>query len=190
MNWPAFDRGVRAKVKKMGEGYRCESFHVVGHLGRRGRGEGLNRAHLMKPVAVGFFDTHGPGFADEVRALRRARVPTLIMHSVETAGVAPRRLREYDGNHDYGMCTLPLDSVREMPHLPDAASFVPFRCAAIRRTRALIVDTGEAARTALIPVALGYSSRRPGRALTRRELRARGRPDLRTSRHRLTVARA
>jgi hypothetical protein len=168
VNWPAFDLvAFRAKVEDeiRREGIVAESFYVVGHSGAAGcGGEGLNRAHLMKPAAVGFFDTCiGPGFVDEVRALRRARVPTLIMHSVETAGVVPRRLREYDGNYDYGRVYAAVGlAPGECPeHVPDVPlRSQPFRCAADPEgiLRALIVDTGEGqiAHEALIPVALGY----------------------------------
>jgi hypothetical protein len=168
VNWPAFDLvAFRAKVEALlqKEGIVAGSFYVVGHSGAAGcGGDGLNHAHLMQPAAVGFFDTCiGPGFRDELRALRRAHVPTLIMHSVETAGVVPRRLREYDGKYDYGAVYAPVGlGPGECPkHLPDAPlRSQPYRCAADPDgiLRALIVDTGEGqkAHDAVVPVGLAY----------------------------------
>jgi hypothetical protein len=168
VNWPAFDLvAFRAKVEALlqKEGIVAGRFYVVGHSGAAGcGGDGLNRAHVMQPAAVGFFDTCiGAGFRDEVRALRKAHVPTLIMHSVETAGVVPRRLREYDGNYDYGpVYALAGLGPGECPkHLPDAPlRSQPYRCASDPDgiSRALIVDTGEGqkAHEAVVVVGLAY----------------------------------
>jgi len=168
VNWPAFDLvAFRAKVEALlrKEGIAAGSFYVVGHSGAAGcGGDGLNRAHVMQPAAVGFFDTCiGAGFRDELRALRKAHVPTLVMHSVETAGVVPRRLREYDGNYDYGRVYAPAGlGPGECPkHLPDAPlRSQPYRCAADPDgiLRAFVVDTGEGqkAHEAVVPVGMAY----------------------------------
>jgi hypothetical protein len=50
----------------------------------------------------------GPGFGQEVRALLRDQVPTLIVHSVETAGYRPRQVTEYLPSFDFGKVYGPL----------------------------------------------------------------------------------
>jgi hypothetical protein len=167
-NWPAFDLvPFRTKIEQTlgAEGFTAGAFYVVGHSGAAGcGGDGMNRAHRIHPVAVGFFDTClGAGWRDEVRTLQRARVPTSILQSVETAGVQPRRLREYDGRYDFGQVyrAVGLAPVACPAHLPDAPlRSQPYHCAADADAvvRAFVVDTGEgeAAHNALIGVALAY----------------------------------
>jgi hypothetical protein len=168
VDWPAFDLAAfRAKVEEVlaAEGVATKDFYVVGHSGAAGcGGDGLNRAHRMRPLAVGFFDTClGAGWRDEVRALARARIPTAILQSVETAGVQPRHLREYDGRYDFGpvfstVGLAPIDCPAAAPDAPLRPQ--PYRCAADVGgiVRAFIVDTGEGeeAHNALVGVALAY----------------------------------
>jgi hypothetical protein len=168
LNWPAFDLvAFRAKVEEVlaAEGVIAKDFYVVGHSGAAGcGGDGLNRAHRIRPTAVGFFDTClGSGWRDEVRALQGARVDTSILQSVETAGVQPRHLREYDGRYDFGQVfrTVGLGPVACPTHLPDAPlRSQPYRCAADHDgvVRAFLVDTGEGeeAHNALVGVALAF----------------------------------
>jgi hypothetical protein len=168
VNWPGFDLvAFRAKVEELlhAEGVTAGDFYVVGHSGAAGcGGDGLNRAHRIDPKAVGFFDTClGSGWRDEVRALERAHIPIAILQSVETAGVQPRRLREYDGRFDFGQVfsavgLAPIECPLRLPDAPLRSQ--PCRCAANADgdARAFIVDTGEgeAAHNALVPVALRY----------------------------------
>jgi hypothetical protein len=168
VNWPAFDLvAFRAKVEEVmaAQGLAAGAFYVVGHSGAAGcGGDGLNRAHRMHPAAVGFFDTClGSGWRDEIHALRQAGVPTSILQSVETAGVQPRHLREYDGRYDFGPVFrgAGLAPVACPAQLPDARLRPqPYRCAADAAglARAFLVDTGEGeeAHNALVPVALDY----------------------------------
>jgi hypothetical protein len=168
VNWPAFDLAAfRGNVEKVmaAEGLAAKDFYVIGHSGAAGcGGDGLNRAHRMRPVAVGFFDTClGAGWRDEIRALQRERVPTSILQSVETAGVQPRHLREYDGRYDFGQVfrTVGLAPVTCPSHLPAAPLRPqPYRCAADADglVRGFLVDTGEGdeAHNALVGVALAY----------------------------------
>jgi len=168
LNWPGFDLvAFRAKVEEVmaTEHLDAGDFYVVGHSGAAGcGGDGLNRAHRIEPKAVGFFDTClGAGWRDEVRALERSHVPTEIIQSVETAGVQPRRLREYDGRFDFGPVygsagLAPIDCPQRLPDAPLRPQ--AYRCAADADhvVHAFIVDTGEGepAHNALIPVALAY----------------------------------
>ncbi|HEY3237535.1 MAG TPA: hypothetical protein VGJ84_22640, partial [Polyangiaceae bacterium] len=106
-NWPAFDLAAfRIKLGALleAEHIQATEYYVFGHSGAAGcGGDGMNRAHRISPAAVGFFDTCiGPGWAAEVRALRAAQIPTLVIHSVETAGFNPRPAQEYMANFDFG----------------------------------------------------------------------------------------
>ena len=124
----------------------------------------MNGAHRMRPAAVGFFDTCvGQGFRAEVRALRKAGIPTLLLHSVETAGFRPRQPREYMTTFDFGKVFAPLGlAPGECPErLPDAPLRPqPFRCAADDSgvLRAFVLDTGEgeAGHNAIVPVAFAH----------------------------------
>jgi hypothetical protein len=167
-NWPAFDLSAfRAKVEQVMalEGLVAKDFYVVGHSGAAGcGGDGLNRAHRMHPAAVGFFDTClGSGWRDEIRALQRDHVPTSILQSVETAGVQPRHLREYDGRYDFGQVfqtvgLAPVACPERVPRGPLRPQ--PYHCSADADAlvRAFIVDTGEGeeAHNALVSIALAY----------------------------------
>ncbi len=168
LNWPGFDLAAfRAKVEEVmsAEGLVAKEFYVVGHSGAAGcGGDGMNRAHRMHPSAVGFFDTClGAGWRDEIRTLERSRIPVWIFQSVETAGVQPRHLREYDGRFDFGQVfrTVDLSPSACPPRVPDAPLRPqPYRCAAdpAGLARAFIVDTGEGdeAHNALVSVAASY----------------------------------
>jgi hypothetical protein len=168
LDWPSFDLAAfRGKVEDVmkEEGLAAKEFYVVGHSGAAGcGGDGLNRAHRMHPAAVGFFDTClGAGWQNEIRELERARVPVSILQSVETAGVQPRQLREYDGRYDFGTVfrSVGLAPVECPSHVPDAPlRSQAFRCAADANglTRAFVVDTGEGdeAHNALVSVAIAY----------------------------------
>jgi hypothetical protein len=106
----------------------------------------------------------GPGFGHEVRELQRARVPTLIVHSVETAGYRPRPPTEYMPSFDFGQVYGPLglrpseDCPGPLPDVPLRPQ--PYRCASDAQgtTRAFVVDTGKGqeGHDAVVPVALRY----------------------------------
>jgi hypothetical protein len=148
------------------EGIAISRTLLFGHSGAAGcGGDGMNRAHAIRPAAVGFFDTCvGRGFGWEVRALLRERIPTLIVHSVETAGYRPRQVTEYLSTFDFGKVYAPL-GLRPDPQCPRHALGVPLRdqaysCATdpARIARAFVVNTGEGqqAHDAVVPVALRY----------------------------------
>jgi hypothetical protein len=167
-NWPAFDLVDFSSeiVRLLGvEGIRVDGYYLFGHSAGAGcGGDGLNRAYRLRPRAVGFFDTCvGAGFGAAVAALRRDHLPTLIVHSVETAGFRPRPPLEYWPKFDFGRVYAPLglkpsECPERLPQAPLRAQ--PYRCADDPEgtTRALVVDTGEgqAGHDAVIPVALRY----------------------------------
>ena len=167
-NWPEFDvEAFRSEIdRRLGnEGIRVESYFAVGHSGAAGcGGDGMNRVHRLRPAAVGFFDTClGRGWRDEVQRLREARIPTLMIHSLETAGFSPRQPTEYSPTFDFGRAygpagLAPSACPTELPRAPLRDQ--PFRCAADDQgvTRGLIVDSGEGERghNALVPIALEY----------------------------------
>jgi hypothetical protein len=167
-NWPAFDLVAfrRALEERLGaEGVRAGAFYVVGHSGAAGcGGDGMNRAHRIQPRAVGFFDTClGAGWRDEVLALRAARVPTVVIHSVETAGFVPRQAHEYLADFDFGRpyASVGLAPTTCPPHVPAVPLRPrPFRCTADPDgvARGFVIDTGEGetAHEAVVPVALAY----------------------------------
>jgi hypothetical protein len=143
----------------------AKDFYVVGHSGAAGcGGDGMNRAHRMHPAAVGFFDTClGAGWRDEIRTLEQGRVPISVLQSVETAGVQPRHLREYDGRYDFGQVfrTIGLAPVTCPARVPEAPlRSQPYRCSATADglVRGFVVDTGEGdeGHNALVGVALAY----------------------------------
>jgi len=167
-NWPQFDvDAFRGEVeRRLAElGIESNGYYIVGHSGAAGcGGDGMNRAHRMRPTAVGFFDTClGPGWRDEVQRLRAARVPTLLMHSLETAAFSPRQATEYLPTFDFGRAYGPagLSPAACPTELPSARlRDQPYRCSADERgiTRGLIVDSGEGeeGHNALVPIALEY----------------------------------
>jgi hypothetical protein len=168
-NWPHFELAAfwqeAARVLEA-EGITLTSRWLFGHSAAAGcGGEGLNGAHRIHPTAVGFFDTCvGPSFAREVAELRRAHVPTLIVHSLETAGFRPRPPTEYLSSFDFGRVYAPLglvpspDCPGRLPEAPLRAQ--PYRCSSDPEgtTRAFVVDTGEGEQghNAVVPVALRY----------------------------------
>jgi hypothetical protein len=168
VNWPAFDllRFRKALERELAaEGVGTTEYYVIGHSAAAGcGGQGMNGAHRMAPAAVGFFDTCvGPGFRSEVRALRKARIPTLLTHSVETAGFRPRQRREYMTTFDFGRVYAPLGLAPQqcparVPEAPLRAQ--PFRCAGDPESivQAFVLDTGdgEAGHNAVVPVAFSY----------------------------------
>ncbi len=168
VNWPGFDLVSFRKqlaAQLTAEGFSGSQYYVVGHSAAAGcGGQGMNGAHRMQPAAVGFFDTCvGPGFRAEVRALRKAGVPTLLLHSVETAGFRPRQPREYMTTFDFGKVFAPLGMTPSScpERLPDAPLRPqPFRCAADAdgTLRAFVLDTGhgEAGHNAIVPVAFAH----------------------------------
>jgi hypothetical protein len=167
-NWPHFDVGAfRSEIDRRlaGEGVKASGFYAVGHSGAAGcGGDGMNRIHRMQPAAVGFFDTClGRGWQDEVQRLREARIPTLLMHSLETAAFSPKQPTEYSPTFDFGRAygpagLSPSSCPPELPRAPLRAQ--PFRCSVDAQgvTRGLIVDSGEgeAGHNALVPIALEY----------------------------------
>lgn len=167
-NWPHFElESFMAEVKRVLDevGVTPGGLYVFGHSGAAGcGGAGLNHAASAKPDAVGFFDTCvGAGFGQAIRALANLRVPTLILHSVETAGFVPRQPVEYDANFDFGKVYAPLGlKAAACPaQVPDAPlRSLDYRCARNDSglTQAFVVDTGrgEPAHEALVPVAMRY----------------------------------
>ena len=167
-NWPQFglaDFMVQVRRILSEKGLNIKGTYVFGHSGAAGcGGGGLNRVAEASPSAVGFFDTCiGEGFVGAARELGRRGIPTLIMHSVETAGFRPRQPVEYDANFDFGRVysTMGLHVAQCPSRLPEAPlRRLAFRCAtnADGTTQALVVDTGhgENAHEALVPIAVRY----------------------------------
>ena len=167
-NWPDFGLAeFMVEVRRIlsEQGIAVGAVYYVGHSGAAGcGGGGLNRVAEAAPSAVGFFDTCvGAGFAQQVRALSKAGVPTLIVHSVETAGFQPRQPVEYDANFDFGRVysSIGLHAAPCPSSLPEAPlRQLQFRCAIndTATTHALVIDTGkgEKAHEAIVPVALRY----------------------------------
>ena len=167
-DWPGFDLARFAEEisgRLQAERISISGYLLLGHSAAAGcGGQGLNEAARIHPKAVGFFDTCvGPGFQQAVRALRRDHVPTLLMHSVETAGFRPRQPMEYMPGFDFGRVYRPLglEPIECPEQLPEAPlRTLAFRCAADPEgtTRAFVVDTGQGqeAHDALIPVAVRY----------------------------------
>jgi hypothetical protein len=167
-NWPHFDWvQFMAQVRRIleGEGIGTKGVYVFGHSGAAGcGGQGLNQVAALSPTAVGFFDTCvGSGFVQAANELAKNRVPTLIVHSVETAGFHPRQPIEYDPHFDFGRvyATMGLRPSNCPSHLPDAPlRNLAYQCAknAAGTTLALVIDTGsgEQAHEALVPIAMRY----------------------------------
>ena len=169
VNWPNFELAdFLAEVTRVlaSEDIAISRTLVFGHSGAAGcGGGGMNHAHTIRPAAVGFFDTCvGAGFGQEVRTLLRERIPTLIVHSVETAAFRPRQVTEYMTTFDFGKVYAPL-GLKPSEQCPPHAFEVPlrdqpYRCATDPAgiARAFVVDTGEGqeAHDAVVPVALRY----------------------------------
>jgi len=167
-NWPKFELAEfldRIREILLREQVRFQDVYVVGHSGAAGcGGAGLNRVDSIAPKAVGFFDTCvGAGFVRVVKALTRQGVPTMIVHSVETAGFHPRPRQEYDADFDFGRVyssigLAPSACPAQLPEVPLRP--LEYRCASndAGTTRALVLDTGrgQKAHDALVPVALRY----------------------------------
>jgi hypothetical protein len=163
-NWPWFDL---KEFRKMMEEKLAEleltptDWYAFGHSGAAGcKGDGLNRAHRMKPKAVGYFDTCiGQGWADEIGRLRKRGVRVLNVHSVETAGFVPKQTPEYQSTFDFGRAykpagMKPVECPKNHPgvRLRDQK----YRCAASDDglLKAFVIDSGQgkqAHRNVLVP---------------------------------------
>jgi hypothetical protein len=167
-NWPDFDvRAFRKEIERQlkNEGIGAEFFLMFGHSGAAGcGGDGMNRAHLMSPRAVGFFDTClGRGWQEEIPRLRSKKIAALNVHSVETAGFRPKQKIEYQTDFDFGRAYGPLGiEPVECPkeHPAEKLREQKFRCAATPDgiVRSFVVDTGEGpeAHSAAMPAGLRY----------------------------------
>jgi hypothetical protein len=152
-DWPGLDLGeLRGKIEQIlaGEGVSADGWYVFGHSGAAGcGGDGLNGPLVLSPKGVGFIDTCvGTGFVRAVRDLHREKIPTMIVHSVETAGFPVRQKTEYSSSFDFGRVYAPLGlSPRDCPSDGPAQRLrdQPYRCAATAdgTVRAFVVDTGE-----------------------------------------------
>ena len=152
-NWPRFDvAAFRKKVETVlrAQGIEADFFLAFGYSGAAGcGGDGLNRAHRMRPKAVGFFDTClGKGWKEEIARLRQQGIPTLNIHSVETAGFRPRQRPEYQDWFDFGRAYGPL-GLAPVPcpedHPGGRLREQAYRCAATSDgvVEGFVVDTGE-----------------------------------------------
>ena len=151
-NWPKFDvAAFRTKVERVlrANGFEPEFFVAFGYSGAAGcGGDGLNRAHRMQPKAVGFFDTClGRGWQEEVARLREKRIPTLNIHSVETAGFRPKQRPEYQDWFNFGRAYGPV-GMKPVPcpadHPGERLREQEYRCAATPDgvVKGFVVDTG------------------------------------------------
>jgi hypothetical protein len=154
-NWPGFDpRAFRAKVEELleAEGLRAGPWYAFGHSGAAGcGGDGLNQVFRLAPAAAGFFDTClGPGFVQVLGELEQRRTPTLVVHSVETAGFSPRQTPEYQSGFDFGLAYGPAGLAPiPCPEKHPGGRLRPqkWKCAASpgRHVRAFVIDSGEGA---------------------------------------------
>jgi len=171
-NWPWFDlRAFREKMEEMFAelGIEGTDWYAFGHSGAAGcKGDGLNRAHRMKPVAVGYFDTCiGQGWADEIERLRQRGVRVLNVHSVETAGFVPKQTPEYQSTFDFGRAYKPAGMKPvECPEVHPGVRLrdQKYRCAASDDglLKAFVVDSGqgkEAHRNVLVPAIFYFLTR-------------------------------
>jgi hypothetical protein len=171
-NWPGFNPAdFKKKVLLILKEQKItpKNWYLFGHSGAAGcGGEGLNQAHLISPEAVGFFDTClGTGWQAEIKALKKAGIRTVNLHSVETAGFRPRQRPEYQADFDFGRAYGPLGirPVKCPANLPEAPlREQPYRCAADKsgKIESFVVDTGIGveAHTKLLPEALRYFLKR------------------------------
>jgi len=163
-NWPWFDlRAFREKMDELfaEQGIEGTDWYAFGHSGAAGcKGDGLNRAHRMKPKAVGYFDTCiGQGWADEIERLRKRGVEVLNIHSVETAGFVPKQTPEYQSTFDFGRAYKPagMDPVECPKNTPGVRlRDQKYRCAASKDglLKAFVIDSGQgkkAHRNVLVP---------------------------------------
>lgn len=188
-NWPHFS--LRAFVQEIEsrlaeQGLKAGGFYLFGHSGAAGcGGEGLNSAASVSPQAVGFFDTCvGSDFLRAVKELEDERIPTLVLHSVETAGYRPRQPSEYDAEFDFGkvyarLGLKPSACPLRLPEAPLRA--LAYRCARNESStvRAFVIDTGVGERAHDAVVRLGTrfflreflaSSHADGRSMSNVEL--------------------
>ncbi|MCP4198235.1 MAG: hypothetical protein GY762_13880 [Proteobacteria bacterium] len=167
-NWPRFDvAAFRKKVEAVlrAEGIEATFFLAFGYSGAAGcGGDGLNRAHRMRPKAVGFFDTClGKGWQEEIGRLRDKGIPALNIHSVETAGFRPKQRPEYQEWFDFGRAYAPL-GLAPVPcpenHPGEKLREQVYRCAATADgvVEGFVVDTGEGldAHRGALSVGTGY----------------------------------
>jgi hypothetical protein len=167
-NWPGMHpKELRRKIESLmaEQGLVASQYLAFGHSGAAGcGGKGLNEAHELSPTAVGFFDTClGDGFAKELATLEARGISTLIVHSVETAGLRPKRRPEYQAQFDFGSVFGPLGLLPiECPgkHPGKALRPLAHKCAASHTgtVRAFVVDTGqgEEAHEAALPEGLTF----------------------------------
>jgi hypothetical protein len=167
-NWPGFDLSeFRIKVEELlaEHGVSASGYYAFGHSGAAGcGGDGLNRAVRLSPTGVGFIDTCvGAGFGRAVRELHSKKIPTMIVHSVETAGFAVRQKAEYSSSFDFGRVYEPLGlSPCDCPPggVPHRLRNQAYRCAATGdgTVSAFVVDTGEglAAHTEALRIGARY----------------------------------
>ncbi len=167
-NWPgfhvrSFQKEVDKQLKKLGIG--TVDWYLFGHSGAAGcGGEGLNLAHEIGAKGVGFFDTClGDEWQEAIRQLRRRKIPTVNIHSVETAGFRPRQRPEYQSGFDFGRAYEPLGLkpvACPATHPGSRLRKQPYRCAATEDgiITAFVVDSGEGktAHEALLPIAIRY----------------------------------
>lgn len=174
-NWPGFDpKAFRTEVERLLSERKItpSRWLAFGHSGASGcGGNGLNDAHRMRPDAVGFFDTClGRGWSKQLQDLRRLEIPSVSIHSVETAGFRPKQVPEYQHLFDFGraygpagLAPVQCPSKTPGPKLRDQE----YRCAATEDGLAegYIVDSGEGqeAHEAMLTVALRYFLERYGR---------------------------
>jgi hypothetical protein len=152
-NWPGFDLSeFRVKVDELlaEHDVSANGYYAFGHSGAAGcGGDGLNRAVRLSPKGVGFIDTCvGASFGRSVRELHSKKIPTIIIHSVETAGFAVRQKTEYSSSFDFGRVYEPLGlSPCDCPTggVPHRLRNQAYRCAATGdgTVSAFVVDTGE-----------------------------------------------
>jgi hypothetical protein len=167
-NWPGWflDEflGELAQVVRS-QGVDVDRPLLLGHSGALGcGGDGLNHPLRIAPSGVGLFDTCiGANFVATLRTLGEHRVPTFVVQSVETAGLVPRHVPEYDARFDFGSVfhdarLTPQSCPAELPRAPLRQQ--PYRCATdpTGSVRAFVVDTGagEAAHEAALVVGADY----------------------------------
>lgn len=167
-NWPGFDpRAFRRQIERLLRERKItpQSWIAFGHSGAAGcGGEGLNRIFRMDPLAVGFFDTClGRGWQRAIKQLRRQKILTINIHTVETAGFRPRQRPEYQSWFDFGRAYEPV-GMRPTPcptvHPGKRLRDQPFKCASTEDgvIKGFVVDAGEGvqAHKAILSDAIPY----------------------------------